>query len=81
MITIPLLESIKKYIINPFIGLLFVWALLVFLWGMVEYLRGAASPTERESGARHMIYGVIGLVIMASVFGIMNIICITIQCN
>lgn len=79
--TIPLLENIKEFIIQPFIGLLFVVAMLYFFWGVVEYLQGAAEPAKRTDGAKHMIWGLIGLFIMASVTGILNIVCLTIECN
>jgi hypothetical protein len=56
-------------------------ALVYFLWGVVEYLMHADEPEARSTGARHMIWGVIGLAIMVGVFGIMNIIINTIGAN
>jgi uncharacterized membrane protein YidH (DUF202 family) len=65
--------SINKTILNPLIQFSFIIAFVVFIWGVMEYLRNANNPTEREKGQKHMIWGIIGLVIMLGVYGIMNI--------
>lgn len=78
--TIPLLEKIKEVIVQPFIGLLFVVAMLYFFWGVAEYLQGAAEPAKRADGAKHMIWGLIGIFIMASVAAILRVVCATIEC-
>jgi hypothetical protein len=68
-----LLANINTYIINPFIGLLFVLATVWFLVGLVRYFL-AGSPEDRAIGHKHMIWGLVGMFIMISVFGIMKII-------
>ncbi len=60
-------------IINPLIRLLFAVALVVFLWGIIEYIRGAGSSDSREQGTRHIIWGLVGLFIMVSVYGIITL--------
>ncbi len=69
-----LLEKINKEILNPFIGLLISIALLVFIYGVVEFIAGADNEDKRTQGKQHIIWGIIGLFIMVSVFGIMKII-------
>lgn len=78
---IPLLESIKEHILNPIITLLFAAALLYFLWGVFQMIRGGDSEDARALGREHMIWGVVGLFIMVAVYGILNIVCNTIGCN
>jgi hypothetical protein len=68
----PILTKIKSEIIVPLIGLLFVLALIYFLWGAVQYIIHMNSPADRQTGQRHMIWGIIGLAIMMSAFGIVN---------
>lgn len=80
MISLPFIESAKKVIVNPLITLLITAAFAYFLWGVVEFIQGATVPAERSKGARHIFFGIIGLVIMFTVFGIMNAICATIGC-
>ncbi|MEA1929696.1 MAG: hypothetical protein U9M92_02330 [Patescibacteria group bacterium] len=73
-----LLTKINTELLNPFIALLFALALVFFLYGVYEYVKGADSGTIRETGKMHMIWGVVGMAIMVSAFGIMGVICKTI---
>ena len=65
-------------IINPIVYLLFGLALVVFLWGMVEFIAGADDTEKAVKGKSHILWGLIGLAIIMSVFGIMSFICNTI---
>lgn len=68
-----LLNKLNKNIINPAIEFAFIIALVVFLWGIMEYIRGANSEEKRKDGKQHMLWGTIGFVIMLGVFGIINL--------
>ncbi|HRZ30565.1 MAG TPA: hypothetical protein P5274_02780 [Candidatus Paceibacterota bacterium] len=70
-----LFESIKTHIINPIIFLLIGVALVIFLFGLVQFLlnKDKASANRQELYDK-MIWGVVGLAIMISVFGIMQFI-------
>lgn len=71
-----LVDNIIKNIINPIILVLMGLALAVFIWGVIEFIAKSGEDTDAVvTGKRHMIYGIIGLAIMVSVFGIMNLIC------
>ena len=65
--------KLNKYLFNPFIVFLVALAVVYFLYGIYEYLQGASSDEAREKGQRHMIWGLIGLFIMVSVFFIMKV--------
>lgn len=69
-----ILKVINKFIINPIIALLFAVAILSFLWGMANYVRKAENENERKKAQDTIMYSVIGLVIMVSVYGIMRFI-------
>ncbi|MBU3969079.1 hypothetical protein KJ991_02635 [Patescibacteria group bacterium] len=69
-----LLNKISDQIINPIILLLFVLALLYFIWGVTQYVIKADSDEQREQGKQHMIWGVVGMFIMVAVYGIIEII-------
>lgn len=58
------------------LSLLFIaLSLLVFLFGGVKFIaRIGGNEKEIENGKNLMIYGVIGLVVMFSIFGILSII-------
>jgi hypothetical protein len=67
-----IIENIINQIINPLIQLLLGAGLLVFLWGMFEFMRALNDPGAQETGKRHMVWGIIGLAIMISVFALIN---------
>lgn len=69
-----LITRILNTVINPLIYLLFGIALLVFLWGVVEMVAKADNEAARTKGRQHIIWGLVGLAIMFSVFGFVNII-------
>jgi len=60
-------------IINPLISLMFAFAVVYFLWGVFKYIRAADSPADRETGRKHIIWGILGIFIMTAVFVIMEI--------
>lgn len=68
-----LIGKINATIINPAIEFAFIIALVVFLWGVMEYIRGANNETKRKNGRQHMLWGIVGFVIMFGVFGIINL--------
>lgn len=67
-------------VINPLIYLLMAIAVVMFIWGVVEFVAGSDDTTKLSTGKRHILWGIVGLVIMLSAIGIMNIICNTIGC-
>lgn len=68
------IAAINKEIINPLITLLFAVALIVFIWGLIEFLQKSDNEEVRTKGQQHMIWGVIGMTIMVSAIGIMHLI-------
>jgi hypothetical protein len=60
-------------LIFPLVTLMLGIAFAVFMFGVFEYIKGAGSDSERAQGQRHMLYGVIGVVIMLSAIAILRI--------
>lgn len=68
-----LMFRISYYILNPLIIVGFVLATIYFLWGMISFLRSRQISAEQSNeGKSHMIYGLLGMVIMVSAFAIMG---------
>lgn len=65
--------KVNQYIINPVIILMFAVALVYFLYGLVGFL-STNSDKDRTVGKDHMLYGILGMFIMVSVFAILRII-------
>jgi uncharacterized membrane protein YbhN (UPF0104 family) len=61
-------------IVNPVIYFLFAVALLYFLYGVLVFIINADDESKRAIGKQHMFWGIIGLFIMVSVYGIIGII-------
>lgn len=57
-------------IIDVAIPIVFALALLFFLWGLAKYIFAAGNEEAKDAGKRIMIWGIIALFVMASVWGI-----------
>jgi phosphotransferase system glucose/maltose/N-acetylglucosamine-specific IIC component len=67
------LDNVEEAIIFPLMTLMVAVALLMFLWGGYEYVMNASDEGGRETGRRHMLYGVIGMLVMISAYAILKI--------
>lgn len=61
--------------------LLFACGFFVFMWGLVEFIWGLNQGETSNEGKNHMIWGVVGMVLMASVYSIIGIIDHTFSLN
>ena len=68
-----LVAKINDAILFPLIALLMAIAFLMFLWGVFEFVKNADNQTARETGRRHLLFGVIGMLIMLSAYAILSI--------
>lgn len=71
------MEYINRFIqniVDPLIYFIFALALLYFIYGMVLFIKGADDEEARTTGRNHMLWSVIGLAIMVSVYAILGII-------
>ena len=64
---------VMREIIDPIKYLLIVGAVVFFLYGVVEMIMGASNEDARTTGKKHMIWGLIGLVIIVSVDAIITV--------
>ncbi len=74
MTIIELLGKINQYILNPVIVLAFAFALLVFFWGIFQFVSSETVDAEREKGKKKILYGILGMFIMLSAKGIIGVI-------
>ena len=68
------LGRINQYIVNPLIFLLIGVAVVFFLFGLVEFIVSADSTDGRDNGRRHLLWGIVGLFVIFSVYGIISVI-------
>ncbi len=71
-----LIYRLSTQIINPVIIFMMALAILIFIWGIIEFLMSQGGGEEKAiaSGKQHIVWGLVGLVIMVGVFGIMRLI-------
>ena len=67
-----LLYNIEYFILNPLIYLIFALALLIFLYGVFEFIKNSDDAEERKKGGQHILWGIVGMAIMFSAYGIIN---------
>ncbi len=67
-----LMGRINKHLINPLITVLFALALVQFIIGLFKFFGNRENSEDLEVGKRHMLWGIVGMAIMVSVFGIMS---------
>ena len=70
---------LNSAVINPLLLLLFAVGLLVFVYGVVEYMyeinvRGGTKGESADQGRMHMLWGVIGMFIMVAAYAIVAMI-------
>ncbi len=59
---------------NKIIPLIIGAAVIVFLWGVLKYvLTGSEKPEQREDARKFMIWGIVALFVMVSVWGLVRI--------
>jgi hypothetical protein len=76
-----LMGKIYNVILNPIIALLFGLAFAYFVWGVIRYVWSAEQESMREEGRRAIVWGIVGMFVMFSVFGILRLVIGTIGAN
>ncbi len=72
------LGSLMLYVVgvinSALIPLIFTLATLVFFWGVVQYVINGDDAEKKSKGRDFMIWGIIGLSVMISVWGLVGIV-------
>ena len=64
-----LVQSIGR-IVGQIIPVMFGLAILFFFWGLIQFIRAAGDPEKAKEGKSIMIYGVIAIAVMVSIYGL-----------
>jgi hypothetical protein len=68
------LNQVNKFILNPIIALAFAAAFLIFLYGVFEFISKAGEDKGRDEGKKKITWGLVGMFIMFSAYGIIHVI-------
>lgn len=71
-----LLTKFTTELVNPAVGILMTLAVVAFFWGLVKYIYSAGAG--KDEGKMIMVWGVVALFVMVSVWGLVKVISNTI---
>ncbi len=72
-----IMNKLNDLIINPLILLVFAGGFFFFVWGLVVFLWNSREGEVTSEGKQHMLWGVVGMFIMVSVYGILTLLTTT----
>lgn len=71
------ITALESQILAPLITLIALAAFVLFVWGVVDFIRNGDNDEKRLAGTQHMIWGIIGLAIIFGANAIIHIITAT----
>lgn len=72
-----LLYNINHFVLNPLIVLVFAVAFLIFFWGIFQFVNSETSEKARVEGKKKITYGLLGMLVMFSAYGLVNLVLAT----
>jgi hypothetical protein len=72
-VAVGFLEKLNDIILFPLIALMMAVAVVVFLYGCFEYVIYADNQSARDTGRQHIMWGIVGLLVMVSAYAILRI--------
>ena len=76
-----LLCYITQIINDSVIPLIFALATVMFVWGVVQFVINSDEEAKKEKGKQFMLWGIIALAVMVSVWGLVKILGDTFNVN
>jgi len=67
----PYIEKIFELLVQPFVQLLFFIAFIIFAWGILMMIANAGNEQKRSEGKQHMMWGIVGMLVMITAYGIL----------
>jgi hypothetical protein len=68
------LNKINQFILNPLILLFLGIAVIVFSWGVFQFIASQTADDKRAEGKRKIFWGLLGMFIMLSAYGLIRLI-------
>lgn len=67
---LQLIVDFIKRTVASLIPIFFGLAIIYFFWGLIKYIQSAGDPKAAGEGKSIMIYGVIAIAVMVSIYGL-----------
>lgn len=74
-----IINPVISYAVYPVVALMFAVATVVFVFGVLQLVLHGGDEEARERGKSNILYGVIGMFIMVSAWGIVYVISNTVR--
>src|SRR3989344_8184898 len=71
--TLQALVNQINAVINTIVPFLVGFAVLIIIWGVFNYISGAGDEEKRAQAKQYIVWGVVGVFIMLSVWGLVNV--------
>jgi len=78
---VELTGNIVEAIVNPLLAIIFAAALTYFLWGLAMFIMHGENSSKRSEYQQHMLWGVVGMTVMVSVYALIALALATIGFN
>lgn len=65
--------AIVSRVINIVTIILVAAAILMFIWGVIQYISSGGDEEKQKAARSTMIYGIIGIFVIVAVWGLVNI--------
>jgi hypothetical protein len=75
------LAAVAIGILRQLVFLIVGLAVVYFLWGVAKFVLAVNEEKARDEGKKQMIWGIIGIFVMVSVWGLVNVIAGTFPLN
>ena len=59
-----------RALLNSLIPILIALAVIYFFWGLITFIRASGDEKKRAEGKGQMLWGIIAIAVMVSIFGI-----------
>ena len=69
-----IIDRFNDNILEPLIMLIFALGVGYFLFGVMKFVLNQDNEEAQEEGKKHMLWGIVGIAIMASVWGILALV-------
>ena len=69
-----ILDFASCLLVQSVVPLLFALAIVAFIWGIIQMFLDPNNEEQRKKGKEYMIWGLIALFVMLSIWGLVNVI-------
>ena len=76
---VTLFNSILSILNGIVVPLLIIIAVVVIIFGAFQFVTGAGDPEKRKEGRDKILWGIVGIVVMFSIWGLVNIVLSTFE--